>query len=75
MRRCSAELGIILERLPKDRHKQRRVRLKDLNEEVAKAAIIDAMDDLVAAFTDVPAAVDYLEFGRPQTSFATSACF
>jgi lon-related putative ATP-dependent protease len=54
------ELGIILERLPKT-DKQRRVRLKDLNEEVAKAAIIDAMDDLVAAFTDVPAAVDYLE--------------
>jgi len=54
------ELGTILERLPKT-DKQRRARLKDLNEEVAKAAIIEAMDDLVAAFTDVPAAVDYLE--------------
>jgi lon-related putative ATP-dependent protease len=54
------ELSAILERLPKT-DKQRRARLKDLNEEVAKAAIIDAMDDLVAAFTDVPAAVDYLE--------------
>jgi len=54
------ELSTILERLPKT-DKQRRTRMKDLNEEVAKAAIIEAMDDLVAAFTDVPAVVDYLE--------------
>ena len=54
------ELSTILERLPKT-DKQRRARMKDLNEEVAKAAIIEAMDDLVAAFTDVPAVVDYLE--------------
>ena len=58
------ELSTILERLPKT-DKQRRAHLKDLNEEVARAAIIDAMDDLVAAFTDVPAAVDYLESAGP----------
>jgi lon-related putative ATP-dependent protease len=58
------ELGIILERLPKT-DKQRRAQLKDLNEEVARAAIIDAMDDLVASFSDVPAAVDYLESAGP----------
>jgi lon-related putative ATP-dependent protease len=58
------ELGVILERLPKT-DKQRRAQLKDLNEEVAKAAIIDAMDDLVASFSDVPAAVDYLESAGP----------
>jgi lon-related putative ATP-dependent protease len=54
------ELGIILERLPKT-DKQRRARLKDLNEEVAKAAVADALDDLIAAFSDVAAAGDYLD--------------
>ena len=67
------ELSTILERLPKT-DKQRRAHLKELNEEVAKAAISDALDDLVAAFADVPAAVDYLECRRPRTSSATSAC-
>ncbi len=54
------ELGVILERLPKT-DKQRRARLKDLNEEVAKAAVADALDDLIAAFSDVAPAGDYLD--------------
>ena len=54
------ELGVILERLPKT-DKQRRAHLKDLNEEVAKGAIGDALDDLIAAFSDVAAAGDYLD--------------
>ena len=72
-RPCRRSSSAILERLPKT-DKQRRARLKELNEEVAKAAIIEALDDLVAAFTDVPAAVDYLECRRPRSRFATSAC-
>jgi lon-related putative ATP-dependent protease len=54
------ELGTILEKLPKS-DKKRRALLSDLNEEVAKAAVIDALDDLVAAFSDVAAAGEYLE--------------
>jgi lon-related putative ATP-dependent protease len=54
------ELGTILERLPKT-DKKRRALLSELNEEVAKAAVGDALDDLVAAFSDVAAAGDYLD--------------
>jgi lon-related putative ATP-dependent protease len=54
------ELGEILERLPQA-EKKRRQQLSDLNEEVATAAIRDALVDLHGSFTDVPDAAAYLE--------------
>jgi lon-related putative ATP-dependent protease len=57
------ELATILERMPKA-EKQHRAQLSELNEEVAKAAVSDAFDALVAAFADVPEAVKYLEAAR-----------
>ena len=36
--------------------KERRAQLSELNEEVAKLAVDEALDDLLAAFSDVPAA-------------------
>ena len=49
------ELGSILERMPKA-DKRRRGELSELNEEVAKHAVDEALDDLLASFSDVPAA-------------------
>src|SRR5262249_10237072 len=57
------ELATILERMPKA-DKQRRALLSDLNEEVAKAAVAEAFDALVAASGDVPEAVKSLETAR-----------
>jgi lon-related putative ATP-dependent protease len=54
------ELGAILERLPQA-EKKRRQQLSDLNEEVATAAIRDALVDLHTSFSDVPDAAAYLE--------------
>jgi lon-related putative ATP-dependent protease len=54
------ELGSILERLPKS-DKRRREQLSELNEEVAKSAIRDALSDLHASFKDVTDAVAYIE--------------
>jgi lon-related putative ATP-dependent protease len=54
------ELGAILERLPKA-DKGRRAQLSELNEEVAKAAIREALVDLHASLSDVPEAAAYLE--------------
>ena len=54
------ELGQILERLPKA-DKRRRTQLSELNEELAKSAIRDALIDLHASFSDVPDAAAYLE--------------
>jgi lon-related putative ATP-dependent protease len=53
------ELASILERMPKA-DKRRRSELSVLNEEVAKRAVDEALDDLVASFADVPAAADYV---------------
>jgi len=53
------ELAAILERMPKA-DKQRRAELSVLNEEVAKRAVDEALDDLLASFSDVPAARDYI---------------
>ncbi len=47
------ELEEILEKVPKS-DKQRRSRLSDLNEEVATVAVTEALDDVKAAFTDLP---------------------
>jgi lon-related putative ATP-dependent protease len=54
------ELSLILERMPKA-DKKRRGQLSELNEDVAKLAVGDAFDDLVAAFSDIPEAVKYLQ--------------
>ncbi len=54
------ELGAILERLPQA-DKKRRSQLSELNEEVAKSAIRDALIELHASFSDVPGAAAYLE--------------
>ncbi len=54
------ELAAILERMPKA-DKKRRAQLSELNEEVAKAAVNDTLDDLRSSFSDVPQAVAYLE--------------
>ena len=53
------ELASILERMPKA-DKARRAQLSELNEDVAKHAVDAALDDLLAAFSDVPAALDYI---------------
>jgi lon-related putative ATP-dependent protease len=54
------ELGAILERLPQS-DKRRRTQLSELNEEVAKSAIRDALFDLHESLNDVHAAAAYLE--------------
>ena len=53
------ELATILERLPKA-DKNRRAQLSELNEDVAKHAVDEALGDLLASFSDVPAARDYV---------------
>jgi lon-related putative ATP-dependent protease len=53
------ELESILERMPKA-DKQRRARLSELNEEVAKNAVEEALSDLLASYADVPQALEYL---------------
>jgi lon-related putative ATP-dependent protease len=53
------ELASILERMPKI-DKERRAQLSELNEDVAKHAVDAALDDLLASFTDVPTALDYI---------------
>jgi lon-related putative ATP-dependent protease len=54
------ELGQVLERFPRS-EKKRRVQLSELNEEVAKAAIRDALVDLHTSLSDIPEAAAYLE--------------
>ena len=53
------ELETILERVPKS-DKQRRLRTSELNEEVAKVAVHEALDDLAGVFADHPDVVDFL---------------
>jgi lon-related putative ATP-dependent protease len=53
------ELAAILEQMPKA-DKERRAQLSELNEDVAKHAVDEALDDLLASFSDVPAALDYV---------------
>jgi lon-related putative ATP-dependent protease len=53
------ELESILERLPKS-DKHRRTSLSELNEEFAKLAVRDALDDIIAAFSDLPQVAEYL---------------
>jgi lon-related putative ATP-dependent protease len=53
------ELEGILERMPKA-DKKRRAELSELNEEVAKRAVGDALDELTAAFSNVAPVADYL---------------
>jgi lon-related putative ATP-dependent protease len=54
------ELETIIERMPKS-DKQRRAKLSELNEEVAALAVHEALDDLAAAFSDLPAVLSYLD--------------
>ena len=54
------ELASILERMPKA-DKKRRGNLSELNEEVARRAVDEALDDLLASFADVPAALAYVQ--------------
>jgi lon-related putative ATP-dependent protease len=54
------ELAAILERLPTS-DKRRRTQLSELNEEVAKTAIRDALSDLHASISDIPDAAAYIE--------------
>ena len=58
------DLEAILERMPKA-DKKRRADLSVLNEDVAKRAVDEALDDLMAAFSDVPQVRDYFACGRP----------
>lgn len=53
------DLEAILERVPKS-DKQRRQRTSELNEEVAKIAVHEALDDLAGVFGDHPDIVDFL---------------
>jgi lon-related putative ATP-dependent protease len=54
------ELEQILEAVPKS-DKQRRNRLSELNEEVADIAVIEALDDIKAAFADVSEVIEHLQ--------------
>jgi lon-related putative ATP-dependent protease len=54
------ELGQVLERMPRS-DKKRRGQLSELNEEVAKAAVRDALMDLHTSVSDVPDAAAFLE--------------
>ncbi len=54
------ELEGILEAVPKT-DKQRRHKLSELNEEIATIGVIEALDDLKAAFADVPEVVLHLD--------------
>lgn len=53
------ELAKILERLPKS-EKERRTKVGELNQELARAAVTSALEDVAAAFSDVPAVIDHL---------------
>ncbi len=54
------ELATVLEQVPKA-DKFRRGQLQELNHEMAKRAVVGALDDLAAAMSDVPHAVRYIE--------------
>jgi len=54
------ELAEILERMPKS-DKERRGKLSELNEEIASLAVHGALDDLAAAFADLPEVLAYLD--------------
>lgn len=54
------ELAQVLERLPRS-DKRRRAQLSELNEEVAKTAIRDALQELHDSLSDIPEASAYLE--------------
>jgi lon-related putative ATP-dependent protease len=54
------ELGQILAQVPKF-DKERRAKIAELNEAVAKSAVTGALDDQAEAFKDVPPVIEYLE--------------
>lgn len=54
------DLEAIIERMPKS-DKQRRAKLSELNEEVAAHAVHEALDDVAAAFSDLPGVLTYLD--------------
>ncbi|NOU06033.1 MAG: AAA family ATPase [Hyphomicrobiaceae bacterium] len=54
------ELAEILRRLPKS-EKERRAKVVALNEDVSRAAVTGALDDVIAAFRDVPSIVTHLQ--------------
>jgi lon-related putative ATP-dependent protease len=54
------ELESILAKAPKS-DKQRRARLSAINEEIAEIAVREALDDVKAAFADVPEVAAYLD--------------
>ncbi len=54
------ELAEILERVPK-MDKERRAKVRDLNEEFAAIAVSEALDELVEEFTDLPEPTQYLK--------------
>ena len=53
------ELSKLLERLPKS-EKERRAKVSELNEELARVAVTAALEDVAAAFADVPAVIGHL---------------
>jgi lon-related putative ATP-dependent protease len=53
------ELESILERMPKA-DKKRRALLSELNEDVARNAVAEALHDLLTSYADVPQVLDYL---------------
>ncbi len=53
------ELSKILERLPKS-EKERRGKIGELTQEMARAAVTAALEDVAAAFADVPAVISHL---------------
>lgn len=60
MEALEKELSEILQQVPKA-DKLRRGQLQALNEDIARRAVIGAMDDVVAAFSDLPQVVEHIE--------------
>lgn len=60
MEALEKDLAEILERVPKA-DKLRRGQLQELNEDVARRAVLSALDDLALAFADLPHVVKYIE--------------
>ena len=60
MESLEKDLAEILERVPKA-DKLRRGQFQELNEDVARRAVLSALDDLAAAFADLPHVVAHIE--------------
>ncbi|MGI9475538.1 MAG: Lon protease family protein [Hyphomicrobiaceae bacterium] len=54
------ELAVILENVPKS-EKERRNQLRQLNEEIARGAVVEALGDVRGAYADIPEVIEFLD--------------